>query len=745
MEQKHSENTTCSTKSVSGCPFRSSHPVQTYNSVTNIQKWWPNHHDLRILYQNNPMTSPMDSTFNYANEFNSLDYAALKNDLALLMTTSQSWWPADFGNYGPFFIRMAWHSAGTYRIGDGRGGSGKGNLRFVPLNSWPDNGNLDKARRLLWPIKQKYGNKISWADLMIVTGNVALETMGLPTVGFGGGRNDGWEPDYYTYWGSEAKLLDNDKRYSADGQLEKPLAATHMGLIYVNPEGPNGNPDPIAAAHDIRETFGRMGMNDEETVALIAGGHTFGKCHGAASTDNVGPAPEAAPIQAMGLGWKNSFGTGKGPDTITSGLEVTWTDTPTLWSNYYFESLFEHEWVLIQSPAGASQWEAVHTSADIPDVPDAFDASKKHFPRMLTTDLSLRFDTKYEVISRNFLANPAQFATAFARAWYKLTHRDMGPLWRYLGPEVPTQTFIWQDVIPVVNHPLVSVSDVNNLKTQLMNSGLTISELVYTAWSSASTYRSSDKRGGADGARIRLLPQKFWAVNQPEQLAKVLLILETIKTTFNNSKMNGVKISLADLIVLGGGVGIEQAAAAAGNTVIVPFVPGRMDASQEQTDIDSFNVLESLSDGFRNYHRDNLSVESDKLLIDKAQLLSLTAPQMTVLIGGLRTIGGNFDNSTYGVLTSRPGVLTNDFFVNILDINTVWKPKCSNRNIFKGFDRETGVVKWRATSCDLIFGSDAVLRANCEVYASYGAQNKFVSDFVVAWNKVMNNGRSIQG
>ena len=745
MEQKHSENTTCSTKSVSGCPFRSSHPVQTYNSVTNIQKWWPNHHDLRILYPNNPMTSPMDSTFNYANEFNSLDYAALKNDLAILMTSSQSWWPADFGNYGPFFIRMAWHSAGTYRIGDGRGGSGKGNLRFAPLNSWPDNGNLDKARRLLWPIKQKYGNKISWADLMIVTGNVALETMGLPTVGFGGGRNDGWEPDYYTYWGSEAKLLDNDKRYSADGQLEKPLAATHMGLIYVNPEGPNGNPDPIAAAHDIRETFGRMGMNDEETVALIAGGHTFGKCHGAASTDNVGPAPEAAPIQAMGLGWKNSFGTGKGPDTITSGLEVTWTDTPTLWSNYYFESLFEHEWVLIQSPAGASQWEAVHTSADIPDVPDAFDASKKHFPRMLTTDLSLRFDTKYEVISRNFLANPAQFATAFARAWYKLTHRDMGPLWRYLGPEVPTQSFIWQDAIPVVNHPLVSVSDVNNLKTQLMNSGLTISELVYTAWSSASTYRSSDKRGGADGARIRLLPQKFWAVNQPEQLAKVLLILETIKTTFNNSKMNGVKISLADLIVLGGGVGIEQAAAAAGNTVIVPFVPGRMDASQEQTDIDSFNVLESLSDGFRNYHRDNLSVESDKLLIDKAQLLSLTAPQMTVLIGGLRTIGGNFDNSTYGVLTSRPGVLTNDFFVNILDINTVWKPKCSNRNIFKGFDRETGVVKWRATSCDLIFGSDAVLRANCEVYASYGAQNKFVSDFVAVWSKVMNNGRSIQG
>lgn len=745
MEQKHSENTRCSTKSSSGCPFKSSHSVQTYNTVTNIQKWWPNHHDLRILYQNNPVTSPMDSNFNYANEFNSLDYYALKTDLAELMTSSQSWWPADFGNYGPFFIRMAWHSAGTYRIGDGRGGSGKGNIRFAPLNSWPDNGNLDKARRLLWPIKQKYGNKISWADLMILTGNVALETMGLPTVGFGGGRNDAWEPDYYTYLGSEAKLLDNDKRYSADGQLEKPLAATNMGLIYVNPQGPNGNPDPIAAAHDIRETFGRMGMNDEETVALIAGGHTFGKCHGAASTDNVGPAPEGAPIQAMGFGWKNSFGTGKGPDTITSGLEVTWTDTPTLWSNYYFESLFENEWVLIQSPAGAHQWEAAHTDSDIPDIPDAFDSVKKHFPRMLTTDLSLRFDPKYEVISRNFLANPDQFATAFARAWFKLTHRDMGPLWRYLGPEVPTQSFIWQDVIPVVNHPLVSVSDINNLKTQLMNSGLTISELVYTAWSSASTYRSSDKRGGADGARIRLLPQKFWAVNQPEQLAKVLLILETIQTAFNNSKTNGVKISLADLIVLGGNVGIEQAAAAAGNTVVVPFVPGRMDASQEQTDINSFNVLEPLSDGFRNYHRDNLSVESDKLLIDKAQLLSLTAPQLTVLLGGLRTLCVNYENSPYGVLTSRPGFLTNDFFVNILDINTVWKPKCSNKNIFKGFDRDTGVVKWRATSCDLIFGSDAVLRANCEVYASYGAQNKFVSDFVAAWSKVMNNGRSIQG
>jgi catalase-peroxidase len=738
MDQKHLENHSSS----SGCPFKSSCPVKTYNTISNIQKWWPNHLDLRILQQNNPASNPMGNSFNYVNEFNSLDYAGLKNDLALLMTNSQSWWPADFGNYGPFFIRMAWHSAGTYRIGDGRGGSGSGNIRFAPLNSWPDNGNIDKARRLLWPIKQKYGNKISWADLMILTGNVALETMGLPTVGFGGGRIDAWDPDYYTYWGSEAKLLDNDTRYSGDGQLEKPLAATHMGLIYVNPEGPNGNPDPIAAAHDIRETFGRMGMNDEETVALIAGGHTFGKCHGAASTKNVGPAPEAAPIQAMGLGWKNSFGTGKGADTITSGLEVTWTDTPTLWSNYYFESLFEHEWELIKSPAGAHQWEAVHTSTDIPDVPDAFDPVKKHFPRMLTTDLSLRFDPKYEVISRNFLANNNLFAIAFAKAWFKLTHRDMGPLWRYLGPEVPIQPFIWQDVIPVINHPLVTVYDINNLKMQIANSGLTVSELVYTAWSSASTYRSSDKRGGADGGRIQLLPQKFWAVNQPEQLSKVLSILETIQANFNSSKTDGTKISIADLIVLGGNVGIETAAMVAGNNITVPFRPGRMDASQEQTDINSFGVLEPVSDGFRNYHRDNLSVESDKMLIDKAQLLSLTAPEMTVLLGGLRTIGGNFNNSVYGVLTTRPGALTNDFFINILDINTVWKPKCKNRNIFKGFDVDTDIVKWRATRCDLIFGSNAVLRAYCEVYASYGAQNKFIGDFVAAWTKVMNNGRS---
>ena len=738
MDQKHLENQTSS----SGCPFKSSCPIKTYNTISNIQKWWPNQHDLRILHQNNPMTNPMGNSFNYVNEFNSLDFAALKNDLALLMTSSQSWWPADFGNYGPFFIRMAWHSAGTYRIGDGRGGSGSGNIRFAPLNSWPDNGNIDKARRLLWPIKQKYGNKISWADLMILTGNVALETMGLPTVGFGGGRTDVWEPDNYTYWGSEAKLLDNDTRYSGDGQLEKPLAATHMGLIYVNPEGPNGNPDPIAAAHDIRETFGRMGMNDEETVALIAGGHTFGKCHGAASTKNVGPAPEAAPIQAMGLGWKNSFGTGKGADTITSGLEVTWTDTPTLWSNYYFESLFEHEWVLIKSPAGAHQWEAAHTPTDIPDVPDAFDPLKKHFPRMLTTDLSLRFDPNYEVISRYFLNNPNEFATAFAKAWFKLTHRDMGPLWRYLGPEVPIQPFIWQDVIPAINHPLVTVSDINNLKTQITNSGLTVSELVYTAWSSASTYRSSDKRGGADGGRIQLLPQKFWAVNQPEQLSKVLSILETIQANFNSSKTDGTKISIADLIVLGGNVGIETAAMVAGNNITVPFRPGRMDASQEQTDINSFSVLEPVSDGFRNYHRDNLSIESDKMLIDKAQLLSLTAPEMTVLLGGLRTIGVNFNNSSYGVLTNNPGALTNDFFVNILDINTVWKPKCKNRNMFKGFDVDTDIVKWRATRCDLIFGSNAVLRAYCEVYASYGAQNKFIGDFVAAWTKVMNNGRS---
>jgi catalase-peroxidase len=740
-------------KSASSCPFKSSCPVNHHGHghghghsdghdtpLTNQQRW-PNQLDLRSLYMNNPMNSPMDSNFNYVNEFNSLNLADVKSDLTLLMTDSQSWWPADFGNYGPFFIRMAWHSAGTYRIGDGRGGSGSGNLRFAPLNSWPDNGNLDKARRLLWPIKQKYGRKISWADLMILTGNVALETMGFATIGFGGGRIDAWEPDNYTYWGSETKMLDNDKRYSCDGQLEKPLGATHMGLIYVNPEGPNGNPDPIAAAHDIRETFGRMGMNDEETVALIAGGHTFGKCHGAASSKNVGPEPEATRIQEMGLGWKNCFGTGKGADTITSGLEVTWTDTPTLWSNYYFESLFEHEWELIKSPAGAHQWEAVHTSTDIPDVPDAFDPLKKHFPRMLTTDLSLRFDPSYGIISRNFLNNPAQFATAFAKAWFKLTHRDMGPISRYLGPYVPSEEFIWQDPTPAVDHTLVTVTDINNLKTQISNSGLTVSELVYTAWSSASTYRNSDKRGGSNGARIRLLPQKFWAVNQPEQLSKVLLILESIQSSFNNAQTNGKKISIADLIVLGGNVGIEQAAQAAGNTVTVPFTPGRMDASQEQTDINSFNVLEPVSDGFRNYHRDNLSTDSEKLLIDKAQLLSLTAPQLTVLIGGLRCMGINYDNSLNGVLTTRKGALTTDFFINILDINTIWKQKCKNPNLFKGVDRNTSITKWNATRCDLIFGSNAVLRASCEVYASYDAQNKFVTDFVEVWNKVMNAGR----
>uniref|UniRef100_A0A6C0EWN6 Catalase-peroxidase n=1 Tax=viral metagenome TaxID=1070528 RepID=A0A6C0EWN6_9ZZZZ len=739
-------------KSASSCPFKSSCPVQSHGHghghghghdhdtpLTNQQRW-PNQLDLRSLYINNPMNSPMDNNFNYINEFNSLNLAAVKSDLALLMTDSQSWWPADFGNYGPFFIRMAWHSAGTYRIGDGRGGSGSGNIRFAPLNSWPDNGNLDKARRLLWPIKQKYGRKISWADLMILTGNVALETMGFATIGFGGGRIDAWEPDNYTYWGSETKMLDNDKRYSCDGQLEKPLGATHMGLIYVNPQGPNGNPDPIAAAHDIRETFGRMGMNDEETVALIAGGHTFGKCHGAASSKNVGPEPEAAHIHEMGLGWKNHFGTGKGADTITSGLEVTWTDTPTVWSNYYFESLFENEWELIKSPAGAHQWEAVHTDTDIPDIPDAFDPLKKHFPRMLTTDLSLRFDPSYVIISRNFLNNPAHFATAFAKAWFKLTHRDMGPRWRYLGPYIPTEDFIWQDPTPVVNHPLVTVTDINNLKTQISNSGLTVSELVYTAWSSASTYRNSDKRGGSNGARIRLLPQKFWAVNQPEQLSKVLLILETIQSNFNNAQTNGKKISIADLIVLGGNVGIEQAAQAAGNSITVPFTPGRMDASQEQTDINSFNVLEPLSDGFRNYHRDNLSTDSEKLLIDKAQLLSLTAPQLTVLVGGLRCIGVNFDNSIAGVLTSRTGALTTDYFINILDINTIWKQKRKNRNMFKGVDRNTGITKWKATRCDLIFGSNAVLRASCEVYASYDASNKFVNDFVEVWNKVMNAG-----
>jgi catalase-peroxidase len=680
------------------------------------------------------MSNPMDKDFVYVKEFNSLNLIDVKKDLAALMTNSQDWWPADFGNYGPFIVRMAWHSAGTYRSGDGRGGGGNGGLRFAPLDSWPDNGNLDKARRLIWPIKQKYGRKISWADLMILAGNVALETMGFKIIGFGGGRIDTWETDYYINWGCETKMLEDNKRYSHDKELKKPLASTEMGLIYVNPEGPNGNPDPIAAAHDIRTTFTRMGMNDEETVALIAGGHTIGKCHGAASTKYLGPAPEAAPIQEMGFGWKNSYRSGKGKNTITSGLEVTWTETPTMWNNYYFENLFKYNWKLIKSPAGANQWVAKKADADIPD---AFDPSKKHLPMMLTTDLSLRFDPIYKKISKKFLNNPEQFADAFANTWFKLTHRDMGPRPRYLGSEVPKQEFIWQDPIPPVNHPLVTVDNINFLKIQIANSGLTIYELVYTAWSSASTFRNSDKRGGANGSRIRLLPQKNWAINEPTQLSKVLSILESIQTNFNNKQTNGTKISLADLIVLAGGVGIEQAALAAGNIVVVPFKPGRMDALQEQTDIHSFNLLKPKADGFRNYYKDKLSVSPEVMLIDKAQQLTLTAPQMTVLIGGLRSIGVNYNKSPNGVLTNRPGTLTTDFFINILSINIIWKSKCKDSNIFKGFDRNTGKLKWTATRCDLIFGSNSVLRAYCEVYASDDAQNKFIIDFIEVWNKVM--------
>ena len=720
-------------------PVKATCPFQSFNdnSVKTIDQWWPNQIDLRVLQQNNSMSNPMNKNFDYAKEFNSINLDDVKRDLAFLMTNSQKWWPADFGNYGPFFVRMAWHSAGTYRTGDGRGGGGSGRTRFAPLNSWPDNGNLDKARRLIWPIKQKYGSKISWGDLIILTGNVALETMGYKIIGFGGGRIDIWEPDYYTYWGSETKMLENNKRYSDDGQLEKPLAATNMGLIYVNPEGPNSVPDPIAAAHDIRVTFGRMGMNDEETVALIAGGHTIGKCHGAASTNYLGPAPEGAPIQEMALGWKNSFGSGKGSDTITSGLEVTWTTTPTKWNNDYFENLFEYNWKLTKSPAGANQW--VATNAEF-DIPDAFDPKKKHLPTMLTTDLSLRFDPKYEKISQKYHNNSELFADAFARAWFKLTHRDMGPISRYLGPEIPKEEFIWQDPIPKLNHPLVTLADIIILKEQIINSGLTVYELVYTAWSSASTYRSSDKRGGSNGSRIRLLPQKFWTINQPIQLSKVLSILESIQTNFNNKQMTGVKISLADLIVLSGNVGIEQAALAGGNNIIIPFKPGRMDALQEQTDIESFNALEPVSDGFRNYHKDDLCIDPERMLIDKAELLSLTAPQMTVLIGGLRGIGVNFNKSQNGVLTNRPGALTTDFFTNILDINTVWKPESKKEILFTGYDRNTGGVKWKATRCDLIFGSNSILRAYSEVYASDDAQNNFITDFIEAWNQIMNAG-----
>jgi catalase-peroxidase len=716
------------------CPF--THTAAQADIKTNLD-WWPNQINLKILRQNSPISNPMGKEFNYAKEFQSLDLQAVKRDLELLMTQSQDWWPADFGHYGPLFIRMAWHSAGTYRIGDGRGGAGTGQQRFAPINSWPDNINLDKARRLLWPIKQKYGRKISWADLMILAGNVALESMGLKTFGFGGGRVDAWEPDESVYWGSEGNWLE-DKRYSGKRGLEHPLAAVQMGLIYVNPEGPNGNPDPLAAAVDIRETFARMAMNDEETVALIAGGHTFGKTHGAGPASHVGPEPEAADITEQGLGWRSSFRSGKGPDTISSGLEVTWTTTPTRWSNQFFQILFGYEWELTKSPAGAYQWVA----KDAPDIiPDPYDPKKKHRPTMLTTDLALRFDPVYGKISRYFYEHPEAFADAFARAWFKLTHRDMGPRCRYLGPEVPKEELIWQDPIPALDHPLVDQSEVAQLKEAILGSGLTISELVSTAWASAATFRGSDKRGGANGARIRLAPQKDWVANQPERLARVLAVLERIQREFNQQAAGGKKVSLADLIVLGGCAGVQEAARKAGYSVRVPFAPGRTDALAEQTDVESFAVLEPIADGFRNFQKEEVKIPAEALLVDKAQLLTLTAPEMTVLVGGMRVLDTNVGQTRHGVFTDRPGSLTNDFFVNLLDMNIEWRAAGDNTNLFEGWDRKTGALKWTATRVDLIFGSNSELRALAEVYASSDGEEKFVHDFVAAWNKVMNLDR----
>ena len=706
--------------------------------MTNLD-WWPNQLNLDILRQHSLKSNPMGDGFNYAKEFKSLDFETLKRDLHELMMKSQDWWPADFGHYGPLFIRMAWHSAGTYRIGDGRGGAGHGSQRFAPLNSWPDNANLDKARRLLWPIKQKYGRKISWGDLMILAGNVALESMGFKTFGFGGGREDIWEPEKDIYWGSEKDWL-GDKRYIGDRELEKPLAAVQMGLIYVNPEGPNGNPDPIAAARDIRESFARMAMNDEETVALIAGGHAFGKTHGAGDPSLVGPEPEAAGIEEQGLGWKSKFGTGKGNDTITGGPEVIWTNTPTKWDNNFFRILFSFEWELTKSPAGAYQWNSKgETGADT--VPDPHDPSKRRSPGMLTTDLSLRFDPVYEKISRRFYENPDQLADAFARAWFKLTHRDMGPQTRYLGPEVPDEELIWQDPIPTVNHELIDKKDINTLKGRILASGLSVSELVSTAWASASTFRGSDKRGGANGARIRLAPQKDWEVNQPAQLAKVLEMLEGIQSEFNDTQLDGKKVSMADLIVLGGCAGVEQAAKNAGHAVTVPFTPGRMDALQEQTDVDSIAVLEPISDGFRNYQKTLNAVRPEELLVDKAQLLTLTVPEMTVLIGGIRVLNANFRQNQHGVFTKRPEALTNDFFVNLLDMRTAWNTSAEDDNVFEGRNRATDELKWTGTRVDLIFGSNSQLRALSEVYASVDSSEKFLFDFITAWNKVMNLDR----
>jgi len=699
--------------------------------------WWPNQLKLELLHQHSSKSNPMGEEFDYAEEFRSLDLAAVKKDLAALMTDLQDWWPADFGHYGPLFIRMAWHSAGTYRIGDGRGGGGRGQQRFAPLNSWPDNVSLDKARRLLWPIKQKHGRKISWADLMILAGNVALETMGFQTFGFGGGREDVWEPDQDVYWGAETVWLE-DQRYSGDRELENPLAAVQMGLIYVNPEGPNGNPDPVAAARDIRETFGRMAMNDEETVALIAGGHTFGKTHGAGPATHVGPDPEAAGLEEQGLGWRSSFGTGKGGDAITSGLEVTWTTTPTKWSTNFFWNLFGYEWELTKSPAGANQWVAKGAGATIPD---ARDPSQKRVPTMLTTDLSLRFDPAYESISRRFMEHPDQFADAFARAWFKLTHRDMGPRARYLGPEVPAEELIWQDPVPAVDHALIDAQDVAALKASILASGLTVSELVSTAWAAASTFRGSDKRGGANGARIRLAPQKDWHANQPQRLAKVLQTLERVQREFNTSASGGKRVSLADLIVLAGCAGVEQAAKKAGHPVSVPFAPGRTDASPEQTDVESFAVLEPIADGFRNYLQGKYSIPAEALLLDKAQLLTLTAPEMTVLIGGMRVLNANVGQTRHGVFTQRPETLTNDFFLNLLDMGTQWQPVAQDADLFEGRDRQTGELKWTGTRVDLVFGSNSQLRALAEVYASSDAQEKFVHDFVAAWSKVMHLDR----
>jgi len=746
------------TTTPSKCPFN-----HTAGGGTTTHDWWPKQLKTELLHQHSDKSDPMGQDFDYAAEFKSLDLAALKQDLADLMTDSQDWWPADFGHYGPFFIRMTWHSAGTYRTADGRGGGGRGQQRFAPLNSWPDNVNLDKARRLLWPIKQKYGRKISWADLMILTGNVALETMGFKTFGFGGGRVDTWEPDHDVYWGSETTWLGGDVRYahgsdgvekeggvlvsddSTDGKmhsrvLENPLAAVQMGLIYVNPEGPDGNPDPIASARDIRETFGRMAMNDEETVALIAGGHSFGKTHGAGPASHVGPEPEATGLEEQGLGWKSSFGTGKGGDTISSGLEVTWVTTPTQWSNNYFENLFGYEWELTKSPAGAHQW-TTKNGAGEGTVPHAHDASKRVSPAMLTSDIALRFDPIYEKISRRFLENPDQFADAFARAWFKLTHRDMGPRVRYLGSEVPAEELVWQDPIPSVNHPLIDAADIAALKSTMIDSGLTVAEMVSTAWSSASTFRGSDKRGGANGARLRLAPQKFWQVNQPSQLSKVTSKLEGIQSTFNTAQANGKKVSLADLIVLAGCAGVEQAVKNAGHHVTVPFTPGRMDSTQEQTDVESFAVLEPIADGFCNYLKGKYTIPAEALLIDKAQLLTLTGPEMTALVGGMRVLNTNINGTPHGVFTKRPGTLTNDFFINLLDMSTEWKPVTREADLFEGRNRKTGDVTWTGTRVDLIFGSDSQLRAFAEVYACADSEAKFIHDFIAAWTKVMNLDR----